>query len=199
MQAPAIFSKMKSSHRAHEQVRREVITLSNDALSKSKRAIFAMHRDDVRAATELLTMAAEQFAKAEQRFKKSKSLQYEGAYRAALEEYAEARLFGQYLKTGKIGAIDARAMEPLVYLAGLADTTGEIVRYTLRQVTHNKIDQVVHARDTVEMVIEFMLDLDATGYLRTKFDQAKGNLKRLEDIFYDLSLRQSVDFSSRRN
>lgn len=90
-------------------------------------------------------------------------------------------------------------MDPLVYLSGLSDTTGEIVRHTLRQVTHGKTDQVIHVRDTVEMVIEFMLDLDATGYLRTKFDQAKGNLKRLEDMLYDLSLRQSVDVSSRRN
>ncbi len=199
MQAPAIFSKIKSQHRAHEQVRREVIAFSNEALSKSKRAIFAMHRDDHASAADLLKQASDLFTKAEQRFKKSKGLQYEGAYRPALEEYAEALLFAQYLKTGKIGAIEARAMEPLVYLSGLSDTTGEIVRYTLRQVTHGKTDELIHARDTVELVIEFMLDLDATGYLRTKFDQAKGNLKRLEDMLYDLSLRQSVDFSSRRN
>lgn len=199
MQAPVIFSKIKSQHRAHEQVRREVIAFSNEALSKSKRAIFAMHRDDHASAADLLKQASDLFTKAEQRFKKSKGLQYEGAYRPALEEYAEALLFAQYLKTGKIGAIEARAMEPLVYLSGLSDTTGEIVRYTLRQVTHGKTDELIHARDTVELVIEFMLDLDATGYLRTKFDQAKGNLKRLEDMLYDLSLRQSVDFSSRRN
>jgi predicted translin family RNA/ssDNA-binding protein len=199
MNPPPIFSKIKSQHRAHEQVRREVIAFSNEALSKSKRAIFAMHRDDYVSATELLKQASDLFAKAETRFKKSKSLQYEGVYRAALEEYAEALLFKQYLKTKKIGAIESRAMEPLVYLAGLADTTGEIVRYTLRQVTHGKTDQLVHARDTVELVIEFMLDLDATGYLRTKFDQAKGNLKRLEDMLYDLSLRQSVDLPPRRN
>lgn len=199
MQQPSVFTKIKSQHRSHESVRREVITLSNEALSKSKRAIFAMHRDDTQASADLLKQAAELFIKAEQRFKKSKGLQYEGAYRAALEEYAEALLFAQYLKTGKIDAIDKRAMEPLVYLAGLSDTTGEIVRYTLRQVTHGKTDRVVHARDIVETVIEFMLDLDATGYLRTKFDQAKGNLKRLEDILYDLSLRQSMDLPSRRN
>ncbi len=199
MHPPSIFTKIKSQHRAHEQVRREVIAFSNEALSKSKRAIFAMHRDDHASAADLLRQASDLFTKVEQRFKKSKGLQYEGAYKAALEEYAEALLFAQYLKTRKIGPIEARAMEPLVYLSGLSDTTGEIVRYTLRQVTHGKTDTLVHARDTVELVIEFMLDLDATGYLRTKFDQAKGNLKRLEDMLYDLSLRQSVDFSSRRN
>jgi predicted translin family RNA/ssDNA-binding protein len=199
MHTPVIFSKMKSQHLAHEQVRREVIAFSNEALSKSKRAIFAMHRDDLASATELLVHASDLFVKAEERIKKSKGLQYEGVYRAALEEYAEALLFKQYLKTGNIGAIELRAMDPLVYLAGLSDTTGEIVRYTLRQVTHSKTNTLVHARDTVELIIEFMLDLDATGYLRTKFDQAKGNLKRLEDMLYDLSLRQPVDLPPRRN
>lgn len=193
----SIFSKIKQEHRAREQQRREVIALSNEALSKSKRAIFAMHRDDAASAQTLVKDAGALFQKAELLFKRISSLKYEGAYRAALEEYAEALLFQQYLKTGKLGAIETRAMEPLVYLSGLSDATGEIVRYTLRQVTQGKTDRVMYARDTVEMVIEFMLDLDATGYLRTKFDQAKGNLKRLEDMMYDLSLRQPLDISSR--
>lgn len=180
---------MRSQYHAFAQIRREVIARSNEALSKSKRAIFALHRDDETAALTLLKEAADHFGQAERVMKRAESLRFEGAYRAALEEYAEALLFAQYLKTGKMAAIDVRAMDPLVYLAGLSDATGEIVRYTVRQVTQGHTDRVLHARDTVEMIIEFMLDLDATGYLRTKFDQAKGNLKRLEDIMYDLSLR----------
>ncbi|MBI5370338.1 hypothetical protein HZA85_04080 [Candidatus Uhrbacteria bacterium] len=199
MKPSAFFAKLRVSHRAHEQLRREVIALSNQALSTSKRAIFAMHRDDRAGASTLLAQADALFKKAERLFKREAALAHEGAYRAALEEYAEALLFLQYLEKGKLGPIDPRAMESLVYLAGLCDTTGEIVRYTLRQVTLGNIRLVTLARDTVEMVIEFLLDLDATGYLRTKADQAKGNLKRLEEILYDLSLRQSVDLPSRRS
>jgi len=193
MKRPSIFTKVRSSHFAREQLRREVMAASNEALSRSKRAIFALHRDDRKAAQELLNGADALFAKTERLFKRVESLRFEGSYRAALEEYAEALLFEQYILTGKIGAIHARAMDPLVYLSGLSDTTGEIVRYTMRNITHGKTDRVVHARDTVEMIIEFMLDLDATGYLRTKFDQAKGNLKRLDEMLYDLSIRKSVD------
>ncbi len=166
-----------------------MITLSNEALSKSKRAIFALHRADEKSSAHLLQEAVILFTKAERLMKRAQNLRYDGAYRAALEEYAEALLFTQYLKTGKMGEIDARAMDPLVYLAGLSDATGEIVRYTVLQVTKGHGDRVSQAHDVVEMIIEFMLDLDATGYLRTKFDQAKGNLKRLEDILYDLSLQ----------
>ncbi len=185
----SIFPKIRSQYHAYADVRRQVIAHSNEALSKSKRAIFALHCDDRASANGLFKEAADLFAQAERSMKRAQSLRYEGAYRAALEEYAEALLFAQYLDKGKMGAIDARAMDPQVYLAGLSDATGEIVRYTIRQVTQGNTDRVRDARDTVEMIIEFMLDLDATGYLRTKFDQAKGNLKRLEDILYDLSLR----------
>ena len=185
----SIFSKIQKQYLAYAQIRREVIALSNDALSRSKRAIFALHRDDQHTAELLLEQSAQLFAQAEQSMKQAESLRYEGAYRAALEEYAEALLFQQYYQKGTLGSIESRAMDPLVFLAGLSDATGEIVRYTIRQVTQGKTDRVVHARDTVEHIIEFMLELDATGYLRTKFDQAKGNLKRLEDILYDLSLR----------
>jgi predicted translin family RNA/ssDNA-binding protein len=193
MKRPSIFTKVRSSHLAREQLRREVIAASNEALSLSKRAIFALHRDDRNASKALLKEADALFAKSESLFKRVDSLRFEGSHRAALEEYAEALLFEQYILTGKIGAIHERAMDPLVYLSGLSDTTGEIVRYTMRNITHGKTDRVVHARDTVEMIIEFMLDLDATGYLRTKFDQAKGNLKRLDEMLYDLSIRKSMD------
>lgn len=186
---PSVFQTIRRQHRAYAQVRREIIALSNEALAKSKRAIFAFHRDDGKSAQKLLKEASDLFAKAEKAMKHAEALRYEGAYRAALEEYAEALLFAQYLESGKVGTLEKRAMDPTVYLAGLCDATGEIVRYTVREVTQGKTQKVKHARDTVEGIIEFMLDLDATGYLRTKFDQAKGNLKRLEEIMYDLSLR----------
>jgi hypothetical protein len=38
-------------------------------------------------------------------------------------------------------------------------------------------------------VVENLLRLDLTGYLRQKFDQAKKNLRQLEQILYDLRLR----------
>ncbi|MEK7615559.1 MAG: hypothetical protein AAB431_04225, partial [Patescibacteria group bacterium] len=187
MKYPSVFKQIQTKYAARELLRREIIGKANDAIGRSKRAIFALHREDAKGAQELLDGAQSLFVECERLFKRVPDLSEEGSYRAALEEYAEACLFSGYLKNGSLGAIEDRVMDPLVYLAGLADATGEIVRYTVRQVTLGKTKEVAHARETVEMVIEYMLSLDGTGYLRTKFDQAKGNLKRLEDISYDLS------------
>ncbi|MBT5808177.1 hypothetical protein HOI18_02770 [Candidatus Uhrbacteria bacterium] len=189
MKSPKLFSDLKKRHSAREVGRRDLIGRSNEALSRSKRAIFALHRDDPKGAATLLKDAADRFKTIEAKFKRFPDLQHEGAYRAALEEYAEALLFQSYLADRKLGKIDARAMEPSIYLAGLSDTTGEIVRYAMRQVTAGNTQAVEEAREVVAMVIEFLLGMDLTGYLRTKFDQSKKNYRRLEEMVYDLSLR----------
>lgn len=181
---------MKKRYSTRSVLRRELIGRANDALSKSKRAIFALHRDDVTQASSLLQEAEKLFKSIEGNFKRFPNLKYEGAYKAALEEYAEASLFKLWFETRKLGKIDARAMEPEIYLAGLSDTTGEIVRYAMRQVSNGNTHAVEEAREVVTMVIEFFLEMDLTGYLRTKFDQAKKNLRRLEEMVYDLAIRQ---------
>ncbi len=190
MKPPALFSRIKKTYQAYGGARRKLIARSNEALSASKRAIFALQRGDKATAKKLLSEASKLFATSEAGFKTFPHLKHEGSHAAALEEYAEALLFQMYVEKGVLGQLEARVSDPKVYIAGLSDATGEIVRYTLRQITEGKTDEVKHARDTVEMVIEFMMSLDLTGYLRTKFDQAKKNLRKLEEMMYDLSIRE---------
>ncbi len=191
MKLPSAFSTIRLRHMALQKARREVLGRSNEALSKSKRAIFALHREDTSSASLLLAQAVELFKQSERLFTSVPELAHEGVYRAALEEYAEARLFQGYLATGKLGKLEARAMDPAIYVGGLCDATGEMVRYALRQVTHGNPQAVQDVHEAVAAVIEFLLDLDLTGYLRTKFDQAKKNLARLEEMTYDLAIRGS--------
>ncbi len=34
-----------------------------------------------------------------------------------------------------------------------------------------------------------LIDFDMTGYLRTKYDQARGHLRKLEQMAYEIKLR----------
>ncbi|HBK35055.1 hypothetical protein A2239_03295 [Candidatus Uhrbacteria bacterium RIFOXYA2_FULL_40_9] len=188
MHKPTVFISIQKRYHARSLLRRGVIEQANQALSYSKQAIFAFHREEMDAGKKKLEQANKLFLECEKHIKKFPDLK-EGAYKAALEEYAEALLFQQYLENGKIGSIDPRAMEETCYLGGLCDMTGEIVRYAMLNVTKGRPEKVEHAFETVEMVIDFLLEIDLTGYLRTKFDQAKNNLRRLEQVLYDLSLR----------
>ena len=185
---PAVFASLQKKYHAHAKARREVIGIANTALSLSKRAIFALHRDDRAGAEKLLEQAEKQFVICDRHIKIFPELK-DGAYKAGIEEYAEALLFIQYLDKGKFGKINERAMTPQAYLAGLSDTTGEIVRYAIRRATKGDRECAKKALVVVESVVEYMLELDLTGYLRTKFDQSKKNLRTLEQVVYDLSLR----------
>ena len=183
------FSAVGKAYRDREAAFRRVSGLSGDALRLSKRAIFAMHRDDLKDAKRLLVEAAAQFSACEAVIKKFRGLEEEGMYHAALEEYAEALLFLSYLETGKFGKLETRAMRPSVYLGGLSDATGELVRHAVRRATEGDRGEVERAYAVSSSVVAFLLDLDLTGNLRTKFDQAKKNLRTLEQMRYELSLQ----------
>jgi len=190
MKYPSIFEKMAKQYASAAEARRQVIAKSNDALNRSKRAIFAFHRDDVAGGKTLLAQASEILSSCEKLTSDFLDQEQEGAFHAALEEYAEAQLFGGYLESGMLEKADAHASRPVVYLGALSDATGEIVRHALREATKGNRDAVEQAYATVEMVISFLYTMDLTGYLRTKFDQAKKNLRQLEQMRYELSLRK---------
>ncbi|KKR86886.1 MAG: hypothetical protein UU48_C0006G0100 [Candidatus Uhrbacteria bacterium GW2011_GWF2_41_16] len=189
MKLPLIFRNMQKQFVNAQQGRSAVIHASNDALNRSKRAIFALHRGNAQTATTLLEEAKICFQDAERRFRTSPELKHEGSYQAAREEYTEAMIFADYLRGGRFSISEPRIADPQVFLAGLSDATGEIVRYAIRQATHGNREEVTRAHETIEMIIHFLLELDLTGYLRQKFDQGKKNLRTIEDILYDLSLK----------
>ncbi len=190
MSTSPIFAAVRKQYEAHAAARRHVASRGDEAVRKSKQAIFALHRDDLKAAADLIAEAKGLIVSCDPMIKAFADLRGEGPYNAGLEEYAEAQLYFGYAKTGKLGAIERHAMAPATYLAGLCDATGEIVRHAMRQVTLGNHAEVARAFETVEAVITYLLDMDLTGYLRTKFDQAKRNLRSLEQMNYDISMRK---------
>lgn len=185
------FSGLKRDHDAYEAGRREIIKTAGDALNASKRAIFAMHRDDLEAADRLLTEAAIGLSAIREAIAGQPDLAHEGSYRAAMEENAEAQLYRRFIKTGEIGAVEnAAGFDYEVYLSGLSDLTGELQRRQVRAATDGQLDDVRRLKEAVEAVVNELLGIDLGGYLRNKFDQAKNNLRRAEEVLYELALRR---------
>lgn len=178
-----LFTQLKKEYDGYEAARRELIAVSNTALSKAKQAIFALHRDDEKSADRLLNEVERTFIGLEKQFKKMDGLRWEGAYRAALEEYVEAKLF-----TGK--PIFSIQIDADTYLAGLSDLTGELTRKAVQRATQGRLEEVEQLAEDVRAIVGELIKFDLTGYLRTKYDQAKQNLKRVEEVLYDISIRR---------
>ncbi len=186
----AHIDSVKARHAAYESARREVITLSGNALAASKRAIFALHRDDVAGAEKLLADAKVGLEAVAAKAKVLPDIASEGSYRAGLEEFVEASLYLQYVRNGKVGAVAGEHIDHDIYLGGLSDLAGEILRRQVRYATERKFDDVKKAHADIEEIVGRLLEMDLGGYLRTKFDQAKNALRKAEEILYETTIRR---------
>lgn len=181
---------LRLRYQAAGKARRELSDLSTQAQHLSKQAIFMAQRGELSQATNLVSQA-EKFLRAGQALcNKVEDISTAGVYRAALEEFVEAKLFVDFLRVGKIGKITKFTLSPETYFGGLSDFVGELVRYATRLVTLSKGNEVVNVVKIATAVVGELAALNATGPLRSKYDQAQQHLRKLEDIQYDLSLRR---------
>ncbi len=185
-----LFSTLKAAQLAYATKRREVIKQSGDAQHQAKRAIFALQRGDAREAEERLESARKIFTQLEKQSKKDPGLFTEGSYQAGLEEFVEAELFRQFITTKKIGAIKGLTITNDIYVAGLCDVPGELQRYAIKAATARDFTLAAECATAATLILNELVEFNLTSYLRTKFDQAKQAMHRLEQIVYETSLQK---------
>ncbi len=187
-----LFEKIKKDLEAYNQERELIIQHSRQILQNSKKAIFAGHQGDLAKAENHLQEAEEIITKLLKDYHQDNRLRFEGSYKAALEEYVEAKTFIKILNHQEIEIIDNQSIGPEEYLGGLCDVTGELVRQSVLLATKDQTKDIERFKNIIEEIINFMLDLYLTGYSRQKFDDAKRNLQRMEQILYDLKIKKGV-------
>lgn len=179
---------LKNNYRANESERRQIISASNNILFEAKKTIFALQRDDFKAAAAKLNDMEAALKNLASRFGIER-LQREGAYKAAVEEYLEGKTFFLVIKNKKIAAIDDLKLDYEGYLGGICDMIGELVRYATNRAAAGKFGEVAKIKKVSEDIMSQLIDFDMTGYLRTKYDQARGHLRKLEQMAYEIKLR----------
>jgi len=180
--------KLKKDYQANESERRQIISASNNILFEAKKTIFALQREEAKTAEEKLAGVEAGLKNLEQRFGAAR-LKQEGAYKAAVEEYLEAKTFFATIKNKKIEAVDGLDLNYEAYLGGICDLIGELVRYATNRAAAGKFGEVAKIKKTASDIMAQLVDLDLTGYLRTKYDQARGHLRKLEQMAYEIKLR----------
>lgn len=184
------FEQLLKDYSYFNKTRREIIGLAAEALHKSKIAIFTMHRGQFTEAKKVIIEVEKILKGLEVNFKKSPGLRYEGSYKAAIEEYAEAKIFCELAIKHTITPIKEVKIDFDTYLAGLCDATGEMVRLATKEATAGNFEEVVKIKDLVTDVLGELVVFNLTSYLRTKYDQSKTNLRRLEQMVYEIKLRE---------
>lgn len=180
--------KLRQDYRANESERRQIISASNNILFEAKKTIFAIQRQDFKEAAAKLEGNEKNLKDLAQRFGQ-KRLDEEGAYRAAAEEYLEGKTFYTTISKKEIDAVPGLQLDYESYLGGICDLIGEMVRYATNRAAAGKFAEVAKIKKSADDIMAQLIDFDMTGYLRTKYDQARNHLGKLEQMAYEIRLR----------
>jgi predicted translin family RNA/ssDNA-binding protein len=183
-----LLENLKKDYQANESERRQIISASNNILFEAKKIIFSLQRQDFKTAETKLQELEKNFANLESRFG-AERLKKEGAYKAAAEEYLEGKTFYLVIKKKDITAVEGLHLDYESYLGGICDLIGEMVRYATNQAAKGKFSEVAKIKKAAEDIMTQLIDFDMTGYLRTKYDQSRGHLRKLEQMAYEIKLR----------
>jgi predicted translin family RNA/ssDNA-binding protein len=184
---------MKKEYDENDALRENAIKSSRDILKPAKKAIYAVHKDDISFAEELLKEARQAIKISWDLVQKS-HFESVGSLKAGIEEYVEAACFIEFVKHKQIPLKKELEKEFTisedVYLSALCDFAGELVRRAVLKATKKDLEEVKNIYKTIEELYGLYLNFDfRNGELRKKFDSLKYNLSKTESIMYDLSLR----------
>ncbi|MDA3839543.1 MAG: hypothetical protein PF572_00495 [Patescibacteria group bacterium] len=182
------FFKLKKEYAKNDIERRKIISQSNVLLHNSKRIIFSLHRGDLKQADVAIEEIKKELVRMQKGFTYTRLAQ-EGSYKAAVEEFIEAAMFQKFITGKKVDKIEKIVINYDSYLGGICDLTGEMVRFGVNKASNKEFGEVTRIKEAISDIISQLADFDMTGYLRTKYDQAKGNLRKIEQINYEISIR----------
>ncbi|NCN25551.1 hypothetical protein COT94_00835 [Candidatus Falkowbacteria bacterium CG10_big_fil_rev_8_21_14_0_10_37_14] len=182
-------NQLKTSYAINTTKRHKIIATSNELLYNAKRVIFATHRGELIAAGASLAALDKDLLKLQKDFGYQR-LNEEGSYSAAVEEYVEAKLFYAASIGQTINRIPKIKIANEQYLGGLSDLTGELVRQAVNSAADGRWEKVRECHDLIKSVLVALTEMDLTGYLRTKYDQAKSNLRKIEQMAYEIKLKK---------
>ena len=148
-----------------------------------------MHRSALKEAKKLIDIANKDLDK----LRNITNKQEIGAFNAALQEYAEAVTYYYYLTEQRLVKPGEIKVDAENYLLGVCDLTGELSRKAVFSVVNEKYSEVEKIKDFVsEIYNEFLKFSFRNSELRKKSDSIKWNLKKIEEIMYDLKIRGKI-------
>ncbi|MBI4438745.1 hypothetical protein HY640_02330 [Candidatus Woesearchaeota archaeon] len=179
------FSDLRDEMNAIDSKREASIALSRDIIRLSKQAIYSVHRDEFDSARKLLD---------EMKGKVSELVSFadidEGHFRAALQEFVEAACVYGVVVEQSLPQKKSLGVSVEHYLLGVCDLSGELVRRAVNSAAKGRVEEALRLKDFLDGLYGEMLKFDfRNGDIRRKFDGMKYDLRKLEDLAFELRER----------
>ena len=167
--------------------REAIIQTSREVITISKQIIYAAQRNDLKTASDAIKKIREKISK----LRKINAATDTNISAVAFQEYVEAIAFYEFVKNGKIPSKASLGVSADDYLSGICDLTGELVRKAIYDVIHKKFDEAEKIKELVHDIYGEFLKLHLrNSELRKKSDSIKWNLKKLEEVMYDIAVHK---------
>lgn len=193
-----------------DNMREQLIKNCRDGQKAAKQAIFALHRQDVGGAQNLLYQCENIILKELKQTYTLPELRCVGSLSALLEEFAEAKLLYLWMQEKRIATyhsdfttlVDEEPLlllQPEEYIGALCDFTGEVGRWAVVQGTKRDLATVKWCLETNmsirNSIQEISYGQDSKALNRQKTDQLRSNVEKLERMVYELSWTQGCPAS----
>jgi len=180
------FKKIREKLAKYDSNRENLIKKARDVLKLSKQLIYTIHRKDLKEAANILNNVKKEKQALDKIAYSNQKLFYEGSYSQAMQEYVEALSYYGFIKNKKIPAISSLKVSEEDYLMGICDLTGELTRKAVT-IANKAPKEVEKIKNLVEELFGEFIKFDLrNGNLRKKSDSIKWNLKKLEEVIYDI-------------
>jgi translin len=172
-----VLKKVKKELTQKDKVRENAQESMRKATSLSKQAILRIHQKKFEEAKKLLENAAEIISRLQGLAKEYPEIIYSGMFSAALQEYAEAKIFLRLIEESQFVSPKEINVPAVDYVLGLADVVGEYRRLALDALREGNVEKGEKCLETMdEMYIELMAMDEAymlVPGLRRKCDVAR--------------------------
>ena len=180
------FAKIRKEIDDFDRKRENVIQLSREIINISKRVIYSLHRDDIKAAANYV----KEINKKKAHLDKINIPLDTNMSSIAYQEYTEALAYFNFIKSKKIPTKASLKVPTEDYLMGLCDLTGELGRKAVNESIKKNFKKAFEIKGVVEDIYgEFLKFNLRNSELRKKSDAIKWNLQKLEDLVFDLKIK----------
>ncbi len=184
------FNIAKEEIASFDEKRDLLIKDSRNVIKTSKLLIYSLHRDEIKETEQFAKQIKKELDELEKHTKIHDELRYSPSYKIAVQEYVEAMTFYFFIKEKRLATRKELNADPESYILGICDLTGELVRKAINSAIAKKFSVSVEIKNFVSDLYGELLKFDfRNGQMRKKFDSIKYDLKKLEDLMYDLKTK----------
>jgi predicted translin family RNA/ssDNA-binding protein len=186
----AAIDAIRQRMEAYDKLREEVIKQSRDVQKLSKQAIFAVHRGNLKDCRIKLDQAMAIAVKILVIVNEHPTLR-QGAFGNSLEEWAEGAMTLEWAEKQVVMSMeDMKVVNYHEYIGALSDFSGEIGRMAVASAAKRDVESVRRVLQVDVAIAGALMLVNTSGRYTQKTNAVLMNLKKVEDIVYDLSMLQ---------